>query len=268
MGWKDIAGKQKERNDKAGSRGARKGDGDLFMSTKGGGKFTVRFVGDAKEVNILWWPAQKGRKHIVPESYVEKMKALGYDVRQQIVSNVIDRDDSKLRLKLLEKGMKVYGPVLTRYNEVLDDDGKQVHPGGEHGDDWRMVVDVPEDIRNTTYEMSNLKPTAFTKEEKALFFRGSKKNKDAEKYKDLPIGERGLIDIDNIYDSEKYIEALDKLIAEKEGDLDNSDSIEDVVDAAAEEESSLEELSSAIAGDEGEDDEEEGTDEDLDGILF
>lgn len=264
MSWKGIAERQKERSEKSAQKGSKRGDGDLFMSTKGGGKYTVRFVGDAKEINILWYPAQGGKKHIVPQNYVERMKAVGYDVRSQMVCNVIDRDDSKLRFKLLEKGMKVYGPVLTRFNEVLDDDGNQVHPGGPGGDDWRMVVDVPEDVRNTSYEMSNLKPTKFTAEEIALLKRGRPENQ--EKYKDLPIGERGKIDIDKIYDAEKYIEALDKLIADKEGEMDETDSVADVT---TDQDASLKAMTADLTADSGNDGStEEDTDDDLKDILF
>jgi hypothetical protein len=217
MSWSRLAERHIQKSENSDKR--KSGDAsNIFMSMKGGGKFTVRFVGEAKEKYILW---NASRKYVVPDRYIEKLKTLGLDVRTVCVSNVIDRDDSKLRFKLLEKGPKVYGPVLTRYNEVLDDDQNKIHPGGMKGDDWRIIVSVPKDPRNTNYEVSNLKPTPFKKEEIELINRGKKENQ--EKYKDLPLGERGLIDIDKIYDEEKYVEALDKLIAEKESEMSTSE---------------------------------------------
>jgi len=210
MGWDIAASEQKKRNEQKASRGKIFGNNDdLYLSIKGKSRFTVRFVSELKTVNVLY---HFGKKYIVPDDYIERMKALGFDVKTQYVCNVIDRDDDELRLKLLEKGPKVYGPVITRYNEVLDDDDKPIHPGGNRGDDWRIVVTVPQDPRNTTYEVSNLKSTPFTKAEKEMISR----YKDPEKYKDLPIGERGLINIDEIYDASRYVERLDALILEKE----------------------------------------------------
>ena len=260
MSWKNIAERARERSEKVQSS-SKGGSGDLFMSTKGGGRFTVRFAGEAKEKNILWWPQTGGKKYIVPDNYYHKMVELGFPVRKQVISNVIDRDDAKLRFKLLEKGPKVYGPVLTRYNEVLDKKTKKpIHPGGPNGEDWRIVVTVPADPRNTDYTVSNLDRIPFTPEEIELL----KRKEDPEKYKDLPIGERGLIDIDAIYNPEKYIEALDKMIAEKQGNANDSENLPESV-SDMESEVDFDEIPT---GEPEPTDEEQNTDSDLENLLF
>lgn len=264
MSWTAIAERQKERSERSSQKG-KGGGGDLFMSTKGGGKFTVRFVGEAKEKNILWFPQTGGKKYIVPENYYNKMIALGFPVRKQIISNVIDRDDSKLRLKLLEKGPKVFGPVLTRFNEVLDKKGKQIHPGGANGEDWRIVVDVPSDPRKTDYRVSDLDRVPFTKDELALFRRAKEEDPDKKaEIEKLPIGERGMIDIDAIYSTAKYIEDLDKMIAEKQEELGESEDVP-VDTSSMEADTSLDELTGTS---EPEPESEENTDSDIENLLF
>ena len=202
-----------------GSRGG-SGGGELFMKLTAG-KHKVRLVGDPLMVNIAW---VNGKKFIVPEAYEERVSALA-DIRQSYAVNVIDRNDEKLRFKILEKGPKVFSPIITQFNEVTDAEGNRIHPGKNSGQDWMIIVDVPSDPRRTDYNVVPLAATPFTDAEKELISR----TKDREKYQDEPIGERGMIDLVSIYSEEKAAEKLDELLGS--GDVTAKD--DDLVTSAA-----------------------------------
>jgi len=246
----------KKKEEKSGNKGLGAGAGDLFMKTPEG-RHQIRLVGDAKVV-YTHWTADKKKFNVDPK-HVQKMRALKIDIRKSIVSNVLDREDQKKRkeegllprFKILEKGNQLFKNIITRYEEVLDDNGKQVHPGGPKGCDWVIKVTVPvvkgvKDIRSTEYSSTNLKETPFTKEELALIAKTPnvekvkslipadllKKIVDtgyAEKYKDLPLGEKGLIDLDAMYDPNKHEDDVKALIAEKSGEEVESEGKESVV---------------------------------------
>jgi hypothetical protein len=171
------------------------------------GEHTVRFVGEPKPVDICWVDK---KKFIVPAEggYREKLEKLEHEVRTNIAVNVIDRDEKELKFKILEKGPSIFEPVITRYEKVKVD-GKKIHPGGPQGSDWMIVAKTSSDPRNTKYTVTCLERTPFTKEEKELISRGKPEN--AEQFKDKPLGQRGLIDLDKIYDEKKAAEKLDEL---------------------------------------------------------
>jgi hypothetical protein len=281
--------KKEEKSGNKGSGGA--GGGDLFMKTPEG-RHQIRLVGDAKVVYIHW-TADKKKLNVDPK-HVQKMRALKIDVRKTIVSNVIDREDQKKRkeeglaprIKILEKGNQVFKNIITRYEEVLDDKGKQIHPGGPGGCDWVVKVSVPvvkgqKDIRSTEYNTTNLKETPFTNEELALIAKTPNVEKIksllpadklkkvvssgyAEKYKDLPLGEKGLIDLDAMYDPKKHENDIRAIIAEKSGEDVESEEKESAVsdDSDDSDDMDLGDNSNPV------DNLEESSDKDLDSVLF
>jgi hypothetical protein len=211
-GWDSIASMGKN-NRSSNSNGGQKTGSDIYMKLKSG-ENKVRFVGEPEPVRIVWI---NKKKFILPKdkSYEEKCKEFGLEVRENIACNVIDRNDEKLRFKVLEKGPSVYEDVILRYNTVLDQNNNKIHPGGAKGEDWIVIMTVPADPRNTKYKCTPLRQTPFTKEEKELIARGKAEN--ADKYKDLPLGERGLIDLKELYSDEKAKKRMDELFKELSG---------------------------------------------------
>jgi len=230
-GW-DTLLEEQEKNEQRSQSKSTGGASTLFMKIRAGEKHRVRFVGEPQFVWIHWDERDLSakKKIIISDEYVDKFKSRGLTVRRQVVSNVIDRKDEKLRFKILEKGMNVFGPVLARYATVTGPDGKRIHPGGPQGDDWSIESNKPADIRQTKYTVVNLQPTPFSTEEKELISR-SKKGKDGkrvvkEEFKDFPLGEKGLIDLEEIYNSEKYVQQIEELLKDVGSDVDSAESIE------------------------------------------
>ena len=188
-----------------------KSNSNLFMKFVPNKANRIRIVGELKAINNAWI---NGTKFVIPNDYVEKVEALGHDVRQNVVCNIIDRADEKLRFKIMEKGPSVFRPIITRFEEVKDENGDQIHPGGPASGDWfiKPVVKGPKP-RDTSYEVQWVDKTPLTKEEKQLIARA----KDPEKYKDLPLGEKGLIDLEIMYNEEKAIKRLNAYL-ESEGE--------------------------------------------------
>ena len=186
---------------------------DLFM--KIGPKEQVRFVGEVETINVAWI---NGNKFIVPEDYFEKVQNIT-DVKQSYAVNVIDRNDETLRFKVLEKGPSIFNPVFERYQQVLDNDGNKVHPGGSNGGDW--IITKQGEKKNTQYNVTYMKETPFTKEEKKLISLTKKAKEDPDSYKELPLGEKGLIDLKILYDRKKAVDKLEKFFAMN--DLEDSE---------------------------------------------
>ncbi len=260
-GWDKLL-EESEKSSKSGSGKKGSGESALYMKIKGGQKHRVRFVGDPEFVLIFWDerdPEHK-KKLIVPEKYEQRFRAKKLAIRKQIAINVIDRDDEKLRFKILEKGMNIFGPVLARYAEIKDKDGKRIHPGGPNGEDWIITSDNPADKRQTKYTIVNMDRTPFSKEEKALIARG----KEREEYESLPLGEQGIIPLKEIYDSKKYIEQIEEFLKELGSDADSSERISEEVEEGDE----VADLTGDSLDNSPVEEDAELSDEDLDKILF
>jgi len=223
--WNAISDKQKKAKKKASGS-----SGNLFM--KLGAKEQIRLVGKPESVNVAWI---NGSKFIVPEDLVEKVQETeGVDVRVYYVSNIIDRNDEKLRFKILEKGPGVFKPIIARFQDVKDDDGSDIEPGGAKGGDWLIVKEGTG--KSTSYNVSYMKETPFTQEEKELIALTKKVKEDPESYKELPLGEKGLIDLKRFYDQEKAREKLEEYFKTKSlagGEVDEEADTSDDSDLSA-----------------------------------
>jgi len=198
---------------------------DLFMKLVPNKANRIRIVGELKAINASWIDGVG--KLVIPQDYIERVEAMGHEVRQSVVCNVIDRSDEKLRFKILEKGPAVFRPIITRFEEVKDADGNEIHPGGPAAGDWLIKPVVKGNKpRDTSYEVQWVDKSPITKEEKKLIAR----SKDPEKYKDLPLGEKGLIDLDIMYSDEKALQRLKAYLEQEgeevDGDPDTKDSTE------------------------------------------
>ena len=197
--WNAMAEKQKKAKKKGGGS-----SNNLFM--KLGDKEQVRLVGKPESVNVAWI---NGSKFIVPEDLIERVEeSEGIEVRTYYVSNVIDRHDDKLRFKILEKGPGVFKPIIARFQDVKDDDGSDIEPGGPKGGDWLIVKEGTG--KNTSYNVSYIKETPFNPEERELIALTKKAMEDPESYKDIPLGEKGLIDLKRMYNLDKAREKLEE----------------------------------------------------------
>lgn len=218
---------------KSGNRPQSSGDvTDIFMRIPDG-THQIRIVGEPRPVYIAWLDG--GKKVVVPDEpeYIEKVTdVLDGNIRSNLVVNVIDRADQKERLKegkgtrfkLLEKGPSIFDAIITDYEINTDDDGNPIPPGGKLGHDWTIVAKVPKDPRQTKYQVVKGKQTPFTKEELSVIKRADKNGKNVkEEFKNLPLGERGLIDFDFFYDEEKAKKIIDDLVNGGDGNIKNSD---------------------------------------------
>ena len=187
-------------------------------------KNTFRIVGNARQVMTLWY---NGGRYVVPDddpSYLQKIKDLKIDeyVKTTIAFNVIDRDDQeerkeqnlRTRFKILEKGPKIYEPILSQYEDDVDEEtGKKINPGSiQHGRDWVVKTQIKGSGDNRNVDYSSVMPKAnrspLTKEELDVLRRGKNVK---EEFQELPLGEKGLIDLDILYGNEKAKEKLNKL---------------------------------------------------------
>lgn len=216
---------------------------DLYMKV-GNGEHQFRIVGEPKPVWNVWFNKKKYQVPNIP-AYLEKVKELvDQPVRKNIVVNVIDREDQKKRaengqgprFKLLEKGSSIFDNIIAHYKENLDEDGQRIPPGGPKGQDWKVIAKIPaNDPRNARYQVISKKITPFSAEEKKLIARTEKhelvktllkkeeydkivESKYWEKFRDLPLGEKGLIDLDSFYNEERAQKKLDELFAELTGE--------------------------------------------------
>ena len=232
------------------SRGSGSGGSNLFMRL-GAGKHTVRLVHQPVRFYVAWI---KGKKYIVPPDMVSRLESLGVEPRLTYASNCFDRADTAegiTRLKILEKGTSVFSHFQNYFNEVKDTKtGESVDPGGNSGPDWRVVVNVPpgaDGVRRTKYDVIPLAPTPFSKEEIKLLARGKPENK--EQYKDAPLGEKGLIDLNAIYDEEKARQKLEPLLRGEAGLETATESVSDIVSSPKQEDSKEETFASSSSED-------------------
>jgi len=127
------------------------------------GENRVRLVGAPKQVYIAW---VAGKKYIVPKNQVVKVESLGITVRENMAINVIDRAESEIKFKILEKGASVFGPIMDSYRIIKDTKGKLIEPGGPKGQDWLITTEIPGgDKKKTKYTVVNAGQVPFTKEE-------------------------------------------------------------------------------------------------------
>jgi hypothetical protein len=205
-----------------GNLGRSNSNPDLFM--KFSGKHKVRLVGEPRQVLTAWF---NNKTVIVPNdpAMIDRVQdLLEVKVGKNLAINCIDRDDQKTRLaegkstrfKILMKGSSVFSPILASYEEARDTQGNKVHPGGPGGSDWMIKVSMktPGDKRTTQYQVIPVGAAPFTKEEISVIKRADKDGKNPkDEFKDLPLGERGLIDLDMFYNEDKARERLEKLLA-------------------------------------------------------
>lgn len=204
---------------------------DLYMKLEPGEKYRVRIYGNPVIRNFAW---HNGVKYNVPDDLCEDFERhTGEKPRVYIVTNLIDRNDTKngkTRFKLLEKGTTVFATMKTYQEET------GVSPGSDKAPDFLIKAIPGKERRNTKYEVMNLPGEApFSEKEKELINRPNKM--DADELKKLPLGERGPIDLDALYDMEKgrkkVMDLLDgngddgEDVAELTGEVEESNDSED-----------------------------------------
>jgi len=234
VGWGDV------KTSKTSDSGAK--TGELFLKLDSG-KHKIRLVGKPHEMWLCWI---NKKKYVVPESYISRLEHIGCKPRLHYAINVFDRADTEkglTRLKILEKGTQVFQHFSTYFNEL------EIDPGSAKGPDWRIIVDVPSDKRQTTYNALALGETPFTAKEIELLTRPKKM--DEEELKKLPLGERGLIDLAKFYSEENAAKQLDEILSKATGTA--SDTVDEVAKKAGEEDS----LDSLL----GENDDDDGEEE-------
>jgi len=220
LSWGDIGKNNPVKNYSGSSSGS-----DLFVKTPEG-KHQIRLVGKPVQINVAWIQNDEGRneKFIVPPtgSYEQRLKNLNIDVRPSFAANCFVRGDEECRLRILEKGKSIFNSFSTYYEEFAytsgPKKGQHIDPGGPDGPDFRIIAKPPSGKggqKRISYEVIPLQATPFTKEEKELLART--KDPDNEEIKALPLGQRGIIDLEKFYDMEKSAEKLDKRLAELAG---------------------------------------------------
>ena len=162
------------------------------------GENRVRFLGVPAFINILW---HDKKKYIVPESYRVRLESMGYDVVPNVALKVIDRKESEIQLKIIEKKPSVFLPVFDYSAETGEGQGSI-----KDGQDWKIKVDYPgSDVRKTKYTFMPVGKTPLTKAEISFL----QENK---------------IDFDKMYNEEKAIERLSELIESENLESENLDS--------------------------------------------
>ena len=210
LDWSDI-----KPMDKKGSGGKSSGSSDLFMALPDG-KHQVRLVGKPIAIYTAWI---KGQKYIVPENYVDRVRQYGVEPRLKYAICCFDRADTEkgiTRLKILEKGNSIFSFFRTYFEDILDENGKNVDPGGTKGPDWKITVSVPEGKdaqRRTTYSIMPIRPVAFTEKEIEMLTRSN----DPEKWKEKPFGERGKIKLEQFYKIDDAAQKIEELLVELSG---------------------------------------------------
>jgi len=215
VGWGDV------KTSKTSGTGAK--TGDLFLKLDAG-RHRIRLVGKPHEMWLVWI---NKKKYVVPESYISRLEHIGCKPRLHYAINVFDRADTdkgECKLKILEKGTQVFQFFSTYFNEL------EIDPGSAKGPDWKIIVDVPQDRRQTEYKALAIGETPFTQEEITLLTRP--KNMAEEDLKKLPLGERGLIDLAKFYNEENAAKQLDEILAKATGT--STDTVDSVAKKAGE----------------------------------
>lgn len=206
------------------------GSGDGIFMKLGDGKHTIRLAGAPK---LLWLAWHDGKKYAVTKEMKERLESLHIAVRKYYAINCFDRADTAkgvTSFKIIEKGPKLFNEFKLYRDEF------EVDPGSDKGPDFRIIVKVPEDKRRTDYKAVALKSTPFSEAERELIARTKESRKDPEKFKSMPLGQRGLIDLDQFYKIEESTRKLEEIIAKAAG-LKPSSTIDDEDENQAQEES-------------------------------
>lgn len=208
---------------------------DLFVKFTSG-KNTVRLVGEPHEIYVCWMrntESGKNEKYIVPKKggYIDRLKSLNLDVRKYYATNCFVLEDDVVRLRILEKGPGIFESFYNWYSNFKypkghKNEGQNINPGGVDGPNFLIVAETPsgknQNLR-TNYSVMALQQSPFTKEQIEVLKRGKV---DVEKYKDLPLGERGAIDLSEYYNEERAEERLKKKLQEISGISSEDDSEE------------------------------------------
>jgi len=223
IGWGDVS--KKNNTPKNYNKG--EGSADLFIKLSEG-KHTVRLVGAPHAIDIAWIhnsETDKDEKFIVPTKggYHQRLVSLGVKITSSFAVNAFYIGDDKVRLRILEKGISVFDGFGAwhenfTYPEGHAHAGEKIDPGGVDGPNFVIVSEVPvgkKASQRASYKVVALQQTPFTKDQIELLKRGRKEN--AEKYKDLPLGERGAINLKEYYSEERAAERLDKKLKELAG---------------------------------------------------
>lgn len=274
VGWGDV------KKEKGSPKNFTKGGGsDLFVKLPEG-KHTIRLVGKPHEIHIAWIKNQetgRNEKFLVPQKggYAQRLKNLNIEVRQYFAVNCFVKEDEKVRIRILEKGPSIFNSFGTWYENFTYPEGhkragENIDPGGVDGPNFLVVAETPNGKnanQRTTYNVIALQQTPFNKAQLELLNRSN----DPEKYKDLPLGERGLVKLKEFYDEEKAAERLDKKLRDLAG-IDVDDDAEDAPigsndsdDDSDDEGSPSSDIGDILGGDDSdEDDSDDSTDNDED----
>ena len=227
IGWGDVKTKgDSPKNYKKG------GASDLFVKLPEG-EHTIRLVGEPHETYVAWIinpETGKNNKFLVPQKggYLQRLKSLGVEVRKYYASNCFVLGDEKVRLCILEKGPAIFDSFSNWYQHFTypkghKKEGQHINPGGVDGPNFLIAAELPagkNQNQRINYNVIALQQTPFTKEQLEILKRGKD---DTEKYADLPLGERGIIDLSKFYDEEKAEERLRAKLRELAGIDDDDD---------------------------------------------
>lgn len=222
IGWGEIKTKgDSPKNYKKGGGGS-----DLFVKLPEGDHH-IRLVGEPHEIHIAWiknTETGKNEKFLVPTKggYLQRLKSLGVEVRKYFASNCFVQEDDKVRLRIIEKGPSIFDSFSNWYQHFTypkghKKQGQNINPGGVDGPVFLISAEAPSGKnanQRINYNVIALQQTPFTKEQLEVLKRGKV---DTEKYADLPLGERGIIDLSKFYDEEKAEERLKQKLRELAG---------------------------------------------------
>jgi hypothetical protein len=244
IGWGDV--KTKSDSPKNYTKGA--GNSDLFVKLPVG-EHEIRLVGEPHEIYIAWIKNPEtgaNDKFIVPQKggYIQRLKALGVEVKKNYATNCFVISDDKVRLRILEKGPSIFDSFSNWYHHFTypkghKKEGQKINPGGVDGPKFLIsALDPPGKNSNQriNYSVIALQQTPFTKEQIEVLKR---EKIDAEKYADLPLGERGKIDLAKYYDEERAEEKLKNMHLELAGisKVDGNSDTEDAPISGSDDES-------------------------------
>lgn len=200
---------------------------DLFLKLPEG-KHRIRLVGQPHDFYLAWiqTPDGKREKYLVPRTggYFERIRQYkGFDVKHTFATNCFYLEDSKVRIRILEKqdsSTCIFNNFITwyenfKYPEGHAKAGESINPGGPDGPVWLIESKAPEgknSNQRVSYVVTTLQQTPFTKAQAEIIARNN-----AEQHKDLPMGERGIINLQEFYDEEKAKERLEKKLNELAG---------------------------------------------------
>ncbi len=254
QGWDDISdGKGKGKGKGGFDKSKSTFNVDLFMKLPDG-EHKIRLIGKSpQKINVAWIPnpykkdekVAKGKeskiKVIVPDAYIDRLKSLNIIPRENFAMLCFDRKDTVegiTRLKIIEKGPVLFRTFKSWAKAHAGDDGSFVSPGDlSKGPDWYIEAIVPDNILETSYNLTPLDAKPISKAEAELLKRVPSEHLDK------PLGERGPINLAEYYATEKEKGAkILELFLKQNNSLDETQSVEDFVDAKDSNINSLDDL--------------------------